>query len=113
MEMDEREADCVIGLVKFKRIYKSKTLYNKMYKYKTPFQLRVLWAVFEITSYPSSSSRESIAILLNISIRSVQIWFQNARQSRRIGKNNHVARKDAIFVDIVTTMLLEIYFKEL
>lgn len=113
METNTMEADCILGLVKFKRIYKNKTLHSKMYKYKTPFQLRVLWSVFTITSYPTSRTRESLAILLNISIRSVQIWFQNARQSRRGSYRKNIIRKNNLFMDVNSRSLLHIYFREM
>lgn len=113
METNSMEADCILGLVKCKRIYKNKTLYSKMYKYKTPFQLRVLWSVFNITSYPTSRTRESLAILLNISIRSVQIWFQNARQSRRGCFSTNTIRKNNLFMEVNSRSLLHIYFSEM
>ncbi|KAF8481493.1 Homeodomain-like protein, partial [Gautieria morchelliformis] len=46
-------------------------------------QLRVLNATYQRTAFPSTQERESLAKELDMSPRSVQIWFQNKRQSMR------------------------------
>ncbi|ODV89940.1 hypothetical protein CANCADRAFT_98304 [Tortispora caseinolytica NRRL Y-17796] len=58
----------------------------------TPEQIRRLTEVFEITQFPTSEERLSLATELNMKVRSVQIWFQNRRQgvkaARRLSASN-------------------------
>ncbi|KAF9792483.1 hypothetical protein BJ322DRAFT_49631 [Thelephora terrestris] len=46
-------------------------------------QLRVLNEVYARTAFPSTEERQDLAGKLNMTPRSVQIWFQNKRQSMR------------------------------
>lgn len=43
----------------------------------------ILAAVFEQTAFPDVTTREALAERLNMSIRSVSIWFQNRRQAMK------------------------------
>lgn len=74
------ELEAILGLLKMKRIYRDRTYKNKGYKYKTEFQVKVLNDILHITPYPSSQVLDALGTLLNLKPRSVQIWFQNARQ---------------------------------
>ncbi|KAJ2743147.1 hypothetical protein GGI20_003975 [Coemansia sp. BCRC 34301] len=49
----------------------------------TPYQLRVLFRVWERTQYPSSDLRYRLATSLMMTPRNVQIWFQNQRQKTK------------------------------
>ncbi|KAJ2076829.1 hypothetical protein GGI09_008334, partial [Coemansia sp. S100] len=49
----------------------------------TPYQLRVLFRVWERTQYPSSDLRFRLATNLMMTPRNVQIWFQNQRQKTK------------------------------
>lgn len=77
----EREGDAIVGLLKLKRM--SQRGRTAGYHYKTPFQIFVLTSVFKLTNYPSRITRHDLAILLNISPRSIQIWLQNTRAALR------------------------------
>ncbi|KAJ3724830.1 hypothetical protein FB446DRAFT_840622 [Lentinula raphanica] len=46
-------------------------------------QLKVLNETYARTAFPSTEERQALAKLLDMSARSVQIWFQNKRQSMR------------------------------
>ncbi|KAJ7798168.1 Homeodomain-like protein, partial [Mycena olivaceomarginata] len=46
-------------------------------------QLRVLNGTYARTAFPSTEERLALAKALDMSPRSVQIWFQNKRQSMR------------------------------
>ncbi|KAF5326264.1 hypothetical protein D9611_000034 [Ephemerocybe angulata] len=46
-------------------------------------QLKVLNETYARTAFPSTEERHSLAKALDMSARSVQIWFQNKRQSMR------------------------------
>ncbi|KAI0268801.1 hypothetical protein BC834DRAFT_653852 [Gloeopeniophorella convolvens] len=48
-------------------------------------QLEVLNATYARTAFPSTEERAALAKELDMSARSVQIWFQNKRQSMRQG----------------------------
>lgn len=78
--MDEIEADALLGICMLMNERRMLSNKEEGYKYKTSTQLRMLNTVFKITKYPSSGTRINLAILLKISTRSVQIWFQNTRQ---------------------------------
>ncbi|KAM0675271.1 hypothetical protein GVAV_001096 [Gurleya vavrai] len=43
----------------------------------------MLKEVYKITEYPSTETRYNIATILNMQPRSIQIWFQNTRQSSK------------------------------
>ncbi|WEL39491.1 homeobox domain-containing protein [Encephalitozoon hellem] len=73
------EGEAIAGLIKLRRLSEKSYLGLIGYKYKTRMQVDVLKKVFEITHYPSHDTRLNLAILLNISPRTVQIWFQNTR----------------------------------
>ncbi|KAM0681816.1 hypothetical protein GINT2_000333 [Glugoides intestinalis] len=83
------ELEAILGILKMKRIYKDQIYKKKGYKYKTDFQIRVLNDVLRITPYPSSQALDALGTLLNLKPRSVQIWFQNARQ----GGEMHTTRE--------------------
>lgn len=77
------EGEAVVGLLKLKRMLQSTHTAHPGYQYKTPLQIHVLSCVFEMTSYPSCRTRQDLAVLLNMSPRSIQIWLQNARAAAR------------------------------
>ncbi|KAF9070115.1 hypothetical protein BDP27DRAFT_1264067 [Rhodocollybia butyracea] len=56
---------------------------KKKRKRADPNQLRVLNETYARTAFPSTEERQQLAKLLDMSARSVQIWFQNKRQSMR------------------------------
>ncbi|KAL1922796.1 uncharacterized protein VTP21DRAFT_9172 [Calcarisporiella thermophila] len=49
----------------------------------TPFQTRVLQKVLALTNFPSSQMRRMIAEALELTPRTVQVWYQNRRQKER------------------------------
>lgn len=85
---DEAEAESILGLLKMKRTMGDKQSQSKNYKYKSPYQLKVLYRVYSVTPYPSSETRNDLGILLNMHPRSVQIWFQNTRQNSKDGSGS-------------------------
>lgn len=52
-------------------------------KRMTETQISVLTEFFKKNPFPSTLERSKLASYLKISIRSVQIWFQNKRQSTK------------------------------
>lgn len=108
---ETKRMEAVLGVLKLKRIFKDRTYFEQGYKYKSDLQIRVLNEVLEITSYPGAQARDTLAILLNLNPRSIQIWFQNARQSneRKISKDEVRSRKINNHIDVLK--LVEIYQK--
>lgn len=49
----------------------------------TPQQLHLLETIFEKTCFPSAELRQQLGTHLGLSSRTIQIWFQNKRQSTR------------------------------
>ncbi|KAM0680570.1 hypothetical protein GINT2_001258 [Glugoides intestinalis] len=69
-----------IGLLKLKRgdlLHSNK----KIRTHKNDFQKALLIDILQITKFPSSDTREELALILNHTARSIQIWFQNNRQN--------------------------------
>lgn len=56
-------------------------------KRASPHQLALLNQIFEYTFFPSTELRNAIGKELGMAPRTVQIWFQNRRQSWRSQKN--------------------------
>ncbi|KAJ9083894.1 hypothetical protein DSO57_1029895 [Entomophthora muscae] len=46
-------------------------------------QLTILNRIFRTTGFPSTQLRAALALQLGMSPRTIQIWFQNKRQSSR------------------------------
>ncbi|ELA41761.1 uncharacterized protein VICG_01265 [Vittaforma corneae ATCC 50505] len=76
----ENNLEALLGLMKLKRgeLLSSS---RKVRTHKNDFQKAVLVDVFAITKFPSSDTREDLALILNHTSRSIQIWFQNNRHS--------------------------------
>ncbi|KAJ9050230.1 hypothetical protein DSO57_1003938 [Entomophthora muscae] len=53
----------------------------------SPQQLKILNCIFEEKKFPDAHEREILAQQLNISPRTIQIWFQNRRQKSRSGRH--------------------------
>ncbi|KAF9762427.1 Homeobox protein HD-11 [Nosema granulosis] len=70
---EEKKLQAALGLLKLK--FRT----NPEGK-KTLYQSLVLKRVFNIIKYPSQQTQKDLAILLNLSDRSVRTWFQNERQ---------------------------------
>ena len=80
MLSNEEEAKAVLGMMKLKNDRLHET--SKYFKAKkTPVHNAFLKHVYEeITAIPSPETRESIACMLSVSPRNIQIWFQNRRR---------------------------------
>ncbi|KAJ1964192.1 hypothetical protein IWQ62_003002 [Dispira parvispora] len=65
-------------------------------KRATAEQVQVLNRVFETTSFPSTEMRKELAKQLNMTPRTVQIWFQNKRQALRMRGRDPTNRIQAL-----------------
>ncbi|CAD27070.1 putative protein with homeobox domain [Encephalitozoon cuniculi GB-M1] len=86
------EGEAMAGLVKLRRLSDKSYLGLSGYRYKTHIQVYVLTKIFEITQYPSHDTRQNLAILLNMSPRTIQIWFQNSRSVSRGAAKKKVSK---------------------
>jgi hypothetical protein len=50
---------------------------------KTAFQRLVLRGVFSITRHPSAMTKHDLSLMINLPLRTIQIWFQNERNKRQ------------------------------
>lgn len=120
MQPDERralEADALCGLLKFTGMRRRKHYVGEKVK-KSQLQQNALKKVYDITNFPSTETRNELALLLGIPQRSIQVWFQNRRQITRKSKerplivneyNKFVEEKEEEEVfDVPTYILVEI-----
>lgn len=97
-------SDLVVEMLRLSyggKIYKGN--YNK-----TTSQLKYLQEITKITSYPSTQTKHDISYIIRLEFRSINIWFQNHRQSR-IFKERRKEIIDDNF-DIPRDILLKIFF---
>lgn len=101
----EKEIQAVMGIMKLRNTWKFEDQ-NIKFK-KSPFQIKVLEKIFRITNFPSSSTRKDMSLLLCMPEKSIQVWFQNARQAIKRTKTHSEGEFSEIY-DISVPQLLEI-----
>lgn len=109
MDLKKQEIDAAIGLLKINSMGRKKPSLGVKIK-KTFLQQQVLKSVYQITSFPSTETRKELALLLGISQRSVQVWFQNKRQISR-KKDNFESEKNNIMNEFNKFSNLDPYFE--
>lgn len=82
---------------------------NSCRKKKSKFQNAMLKEIYSITDYPTQSTKFDISIMLNLSLRAVNVWFQNERQADRIQLNQSNLLSKKLRVDVCVQTLFEIY----
>lgn len=94
----ENNFEALLGLMKLKRgeLLSSS---RKVRTHKNDFQKAVLVDVFAITKFPSSDTREDLALILDHTSRSIQIWFQNNRHSISAEESKEIRLKFGIDSD--------------
>lgn len=118
-DFSEDEAMAIIGLMKLPndRLHENSQYYKT--KKKCVFYLKFLIHIFDhVTGIPSDETRTSIAALLLVSPRNIQLWFQNRRRTelKRNSNINHEEDRNKPdpgqkYRTIKSTILLEIYLK--
>ena len=68
-------------------------IYNKR---KTDIELHMLENVYQISRYPSKQSKESICLLCKSNYKSINLWFQNKRNSNNTNKDDDLMIKNTI-----------------
>lgn len=109
--MNQSEYEGILGIIKMKRIYKDQLYHRKGYKYKSDFQVKVLNDILKITPYPNADVLDAIGVLLNLKPRSVQIWFQNARQGGETQMSRDELKEIRRTATIDTKQIFDIYMK--
>ncbi|KAH9411963.1 hypothetical protein HK407_02g04100 [Ordospora pajunii] len=87
--MECRELEAALGLMKLGWMHKIDVSEQQLRK--TRLQTCILNSVFKMSRFPSPKSVFDIALLINVHPKSVQKWFQNARQ---LSKRRSLATKD-------------------
>lgn len=105
-EIIEKELQALSGMIKLRYVSKFRNYCSKFKK--SAFQTKVLKSVYEITCFPSSSTRKDLAILLTMPEKSVQIWFQNTRQADKRSKISNSVFQSETVVNISIQVLLRI-----
>ncbi|ELA42120.1 uncharacterized protein VICG_00761 [Vittaforma corneae ATCC 50505] len=109
--MSPQEYEGLLGIIKMKRIFRDQLYNRKGYKYKSEFQVRVLNDILKITPYPNAEVLDAIGVLLNLKPRSVQIWFQNARQAGEAQVNREQLKELRKTSNIDTRQIFDIYLR--
>ncbi|WUR02644.1 homeobox domain-containing protein 5 [Vairimorpha necatrix] len=95
-------SEAIIGLLKLKKEDKRPPNRNK----KTRVQNYVLRAIFNRVKYPTTDVKSDIGVLLNLSLKSINVWFQNERQTVKCDKSDR--NRSA---DISSQTILELYYR--
>ena len=105
--MSLKEFDGYLGLIMLRREKKMFAYVENSYTNKNPQQKRLLDTIFKILKYPGKTTRINLSILTNLSVRRVQVYFQNLRmnlkktvQGRRLlddGRKGSELRVDVLF----------------
>ncbi|WUR02790.1 homeobox domain-containing protein 2 [Vairimorpha necatrix] len=79
---------------------------------KSKIQCRTLKEVFKLTAYPSSQTKIDLSIMLNLKLKTINVWFQNERQSEKIAvldEERHSKR--IVKVELNPLILYKLYCK--
>lgn len=82
-EVSTGEIECILGLLKFRRDKNVFSYSENTYTIKTQLQKMLLVEVFRIEKYPGKNTRLNLSILTNLSLRRVQVYFQNLRMNMK------------------------------
>ena len=104
IQAQELVIQAALELLKLNRIGREDD-YDFIRNKKTDFQNTVLKEVFKLTMYPSAQTKTDISILLDLSVRTIQIWFQNERRIRK----NEVKKTNLDKFEVSALILWRIY----
>ncbi|KAK6090508.1 hypothetical protein P3W45_000605 [Vairimorpha bombi] len=106
---EELHAQATLGLLLMKNGSEGgNTLRSK----KSFIQNLVLKEIFKLTMFPSSQTKIDLSILLNLSRKTINVWFQNERQSEKVSlTNTETLTKRSEKVEINALILYRIYNK--
>jgi hypothetical protein len=101
---EELAGQAVLGLLKLRNEGRLPPNRNK----KSSLQNYVLRYVFNINMYPSQQTKLDLSVLLNLSIKAINVWFQNERQMGKFVKNNKSVKGE-----VSVSLIFKIYGKGL
>lgn len=110
IDRQELTIQAALGLVKLSKDGKEDEC-DFMRNKKTDFQNTVLKDVFELTMYPSSQTKIDLSIMLDLSTRTIQIWFQNERRNRKEQMAGIKPKQNAEKFEVSALILWRIYDK--
>lgn len=107
MNMAENEAIAIIGLLKFTQ--KKNDILSKP---KNMFQTELLTRVFNLNKFPSEIVKQDLSIILSLSYKSIQIWFQNKRQRSKILRKICSRGEKSVFIshNKLVSIAMEIFY---
>ncbi|KAL6121092.1 hypothetical protein NUSPORA_02047 [Nucleospora cyclopteri] len=109
--MTKREIEALLGLLKLRK-NSNFSLQRVMEKVKkTPLQKRVLRELYTITQFPSTMTRNDLSLLIGILQRSIQVWFQNMRQTYKKNTSEQMKLVDTEPSDIPVEVLFNIIIR--
>ncbi|KAF9764295.1 Homeobox protein HD-8 [Nosema granulosis] len=106
----ELTIQAALGLVKLSKEGKEDEC-EFMRNKKTDFQNTVLKDVFDLTMYPSSQTKMDLSIMLDLSTRTIQIWFQNERRNRKEQMASNPSKINTEKFEVSALILWRIYEK--
>ncbi|KAF5140432.1 homeobox domain-containing protein [Vairimorpha ceranae] len=77
----ECQIQAALGLCLLKNGYENN---NSSRCKKSRIQSLILKEVFKLTMYPSSQTKMDLSIMLNLKVKTINVWFQNERQSEKL-----------------------------
>lgn len=105
MKYSKSEFEAFLGIIS---IFKdNKTL--RSHSLKSTKQLKILNYVFKLNMYPSADLRYDLSLLLNYSPRTIQIWFQNKRQSLK-PRNKNITKMFYNGKDVNLYIIIMLFF---
>lgn len=94
-KQEERIAEAVIGLLLLKGGHLRDDIRTR--NEKTAKELEFLEDIFEITSYPDCSTKKTLSLILGMSQKTIQIWFQNKRRCLKAASSKEALAEKSNF----------------
>lgn len=88
----ENESIAIIALMQLS--YTTKQRREVFNKPKNIFQTETLNRIFLINKFPSEEVKRDLGYILNLSYKTVQIWFQNKRQRCKVELGNRQIKEE-------------------
>lgn len=106
---EELEAQATLGLLLIKNGSEGG---NTSRSKKSLIQNLVLKEIYNLTMYPSTQTKIDLSILLNLSMKTISVWFQNERQNEKVSMTNEESLiRRSQKVEINALILCRIYKK--
>jgi hypothetical protein len=95
------EINAALGLLMLSRTGRKRHAEPGTRTSKTLFQKMVLEKVFAISPHPSAATKLDLSLMLNLPLKTIQIWFQNERNKRqKAGTMSTATTNTAYAIDV-------------